>query len=201
MNRMAPFPTAFRTPFCREPAGHGDAVVAAGAQMGVAWDGDFDRCFLFDDKGRFVRANTSLGCWPRFSCRKSRRHDHSRPARHLEHARLVESSGGTAVQARTGHAFLKQALRDTGAVYGGEMSAHHYFREFMACDSGMIPWLLVAELIGRSGKSLAELVSDRIAAFPSSGEITSSVPTRPPRSRGSRRRLRARRRPGTRWMA
>jgi phosphomannomutase len=75
------------------------------------------------------------------------------------------------VQAQTGHAFLKQALRDTGAVYGGEMSAHHYFRDFMACDSGMIPWLLVAELMGRTRKSLAELVSDRMAAFPSSGEI------------------------------
>jgi phosphomannomutase len=84
---------------------------------------------------------------------------------------VVERAGGRAVQARTGHVFLKQALRDTGAVYGGEMSAHHYFRDFMACDSGMIPWLLVAELIGRSGKSLADLLSDHVAAFPSSGEI------------------------------
>jgi phosphomannomutase len=84
---------------------------------------------------------------------------------------VVERAGGRAAQARTGHAFLKQALRDTGAVYGGEMSAHHYFRDFMACDSGMIPWLLVAELIGRSGRSLADLLSDRRAAFPSSGEI------------------------------
>jgi phosphomannomutase len=80
------------------------------------------------------------------------------------------------VQARTGHAFLKQALRDTGAIYGGEMSAHHYFRDFMACDSGMIPWLLVAELVGRSGRSLSDLVSDRMRAFPSSGEINFVTP-------------------------
>jgi phosphomannomutase len=80
-------------------------------------------------------------------------------------------AGGRAVQARTGHAFVKQAMRDHGAVYGGEMSAHHYFRDFMCCDSGMIPWLLVAELVGRSGKPLSGLVSDRMAAFPSSGEI------------------------------
>ena len=84
---------------------------------------------------------------------------------------IVTTGGGTAIQARTGHAFLKQALRDTGAVYGGEMSAHHYFRDFMACDSGMIPWLLVASLLSAQNTSLADLLADRRAAFPSSGEI------------------------------
>jgi phosphomannomutase len=84
---------------------------------------------------------------------------------------IVTTGGGTAIQARTGHAFLKQALRDTGAVYGGEMSAHHYFRDFMACDSGMIPWLLVASLLSTQNTSLADLLADRRAAFPSSGEI------------------------------
>ncbi|MGL5012234.1 MAG: phosphomannomutase, partial [Paracoccaceae bacterium] len=87
----------------------------------------------------------------------------------------IAAAGGRAVQARTGHAFLKAALRETGAVYGGEMSAHHYFRDFMACDSGMIPWLLVVELMGRTGLSLADLLAARRAAFPSSGEINFRV--------------------------
>jgi phosphomannomutase len=89
---------------------------------------------------------------------------------------VVARAGGQAVMAKTGHVFLKAVMRQTGAVYGGEMSAHHYFRDFMACDSGMIPWLLVAELIGRSGQTLADLLAARIAAFPSSGEINFTVP-------------------------
>jgi phosphomannomutase len=84
---------------------------------------------------------------------------------------VVERAGGRAVQVRTGHAFLKQALRDTGAVYGGEMSAHHYFRDFMACDSGMIPWLLVARLLAETGQSLADLTHALRRDHPSSGEI------------------------------
>ena len=87
----------------------------------------------------------------------------------------IARHGGQSVLAPTGHVFLKSAMRRTGAVYGGEMSAHHYFREFMACDSGMIPWLMVAGLIGRSGRSLAELVGDLRRDFPSSGEINFTV--------------------------
>lgn len=148
------------------------AVVAAGADMGVAWDGDFDRCFLFDHTGRFIPGEYIVGLLAEVFLAKepgaSIVHD-PRVVWNTQH--VVAQANGRAIQARTGHAFLKQALRDTGAIYGGEMSAHHYFRDFMACDSGMIPWLLVAELMGRTNKSLSELVSDRMAAFPSSGEI------------------------------
>jgi phosphomannomutase len=149
-----------------------EAVVAAGADMGVAWDGDFDRCFLFDHLGRFIPGEYIVGLLAEVFLTKEPGATIIHDPRVVWNTRdLVERAGGRAIQARTGHAFLKQALRDTGAVYGGEMSAHHYFRDFMACDSGMIPWLLVAELIGRSGKPLADLVSDRMEAFPSSGEI------------------------------
>ena len=149
-----------------------DAVVAAGADMGVAWDGDFDRCFLFDREGRFVPGEYVVGLLAAaFLTREpgaSIVHD---PRIIWNTQDIVTTGGGTAIQARTGHAFLKQALRDTGAVYGGEMSAHHYFRDFMACDSGMIPWLLVASLLSAQNTSLADLLADRRAAFPSSGEI------------------------------
>jgi phosphomannomutase len=152
------------------------AVLAAGADMGVAWDGDFDRCFFFDASGAFVPGEYVVGLLAEAFLAKE-------PGAAIVHdprviwntQDLVAQAGGRAIAARTGHAFLKQALRDTGAVYGGEMSAHHYFRDFMCCDSGMIPWLLIAELIGRSGQSLAELLAARRAAFPSSGEINFSV--------------------------
>jgi phosphomannomutase len=148
------------------------AVVAAGADMGVAWDGDFDRCFLFDHQGRFVPGEYVVALLAAAYLAKE-------PGASIVHdprviwatQDAVQRAGGRAVQARTGHAFLKRALRDTGAVYGGEMSAHHYFRDFMSCDSGMIPWLLVAELMGRRGASLADLVGGLHHAFPSSGEI------------------------------
>jgi phosphomannomutase len=149
-----------------------EAVLAAGADMGVAWDGDFDRCFLFDEKGRFIPGEYIVGLLAEVFLAKEPGATIIHDPRVIWNTQdVVTRAGGRAVQARTGHAFLKQALRDTGAVYGGEMSAHHYFRDFMACDSGMIPWLLVAELVGRAGKPLSELLSDRIAAFPSSGEI------------------------------
>ncbi|WP_054008685.1 phosphohexomutase domain-containing protein [Cypionkella psychrotolerans] len=152
------------------------AVVAAGADMGVAWDGDFDRCFLFDASGGFVAGEYLVGLLAEVFLAKEPGaviiHD---PRVIWNTQDVVARAGGTTVAAPTGHAFLKQALRDTGAIYGGEMSAHHYFRDFMACDSGMIPWLLVAELMGRSGLSLADLLAARRAAFPSSGEINFRV--------------------------
>jgi len=148
------------------------AVVAAGADMGIAWDGDFDRCFLFDHTGRFIAGEYIVGLLAQaFLDREPGATIIHDPRVVWNTQDIVAQAGGRAVQARTGHAFFKQALRDTGAVYGGEMSAHHYFRDFLCCDSGMIPWLLVAELVGRSGQSLSRLVSDRMAAFPSSGEI------------------------------
>lgn len=149
-----------------------NAVLAAGADLGIAWDGDFDRCFFFDHLGRFVPGEYVVGLLAEVFLAKE-------PGAKIVHdprvmwntVELVTRLGGTPVMARTGHAYLKQALRDTGAVYGGEMSAHHYFRDFACCDSGMIPWLLIVELMSRRGVALADLVSARMAAFPSSGEI------------------------------
>ena len=149
-----------------------DAVLAAGADLGVAWDGDFDRCFFFDHKGGFIDGEYIVGLLAEVFLAKevgaSIVHD---PRVVWNTKDIVATSGGVAVQSRTGHAFVKQAMRDTKAVYGGEMSAHHYFRDFVYCDSGMIPWLLIVELISRRGMTLAELVAGRQAAFPSSGEI------------------------------
>lgn len=153
------------------------AVVAAGADLGVAWDGDFDRCFFFDHQGRFVPGEYVVGLLARVFLAKEPGatvvHD---PRVEWNTRAVISAHGGRAWRARTGHAYFKQALRETGAVYGGEMSAHHYFRDFMACDSGMIPWLLIVELIGRSGRSLADLLAEARAAFPSSGEINFRVP-------------------------
>ncbi|MDO8982841.1 phosphomannomutase [Cypionkella sp.] len=152
------------------------AVVAAGADMGVAWDGDFDRCFLFDASGGFVAGEYLVGLLAEVFLAKEPGATIVHDPRVIWNTQdVVGRAGGRTVAAQTGHAFLKQALRDTGAIYGGEMSAHHYFRDFMACDSGMIPWLLVAELMGRSGLSLADLLAARRAAFPSSGEINFRV--------------------------
>jgi len=149
-----------------------DAVRAHGADMGVAWDGDFDRCFLFDHRGGFIDGEYVVGLLAAAFLAREPGATIIHDPRIIWNTRdIVAGAGGRAVQTRTGHAFLKQAMRDHGAVYGGEMSAHHYFRDFVSCDSGMIPWLLVAELIGRSGQPLADLVAARQAAFPSSGEI------------------------------
>jgi phosphomannomutase len=152
------------------------AVAAAGADLGVAWDGDFDRCFLFDETGAFIPGEYIVGLLAEVFLAKEPGstivHD---PRVVLATEAAIAAAGGRAVQARTGHAFLKAALRETGAVYGGEMSAHHYFRDFMACDSGMIPWLLIVELMGRTGQSLSSLMAARRAAFPSSGEINFRV--------------------------
>ncbi len=154
----------------------GAAVRAAGADMGVAWDGDFDRCFLFDHEGRFIPGEYIVGLLAEAFLVKEPGATILHDPRVIWNTQdVVAQAGGRAVAVRTGHAFLKQALRETGAVYGGEMSAHHYFRDFHCCDSGMIPWLLVAELVSRRGRPLADLVGDRIARFPSSGEINFRV--------------------------
>ncbi|PLL12471.1 phosphomannomutase [Tabrizicola sp. TH137] len=171
------FPNGIPNPLLPEnqPA-TAQAVIAAKADLGVAFDGDFDRCFFFDHEGRFVPGEYVVGLLAEVFCAKEPGatiiHD---PRVILATQAAIARAGGRAVMARTGHAFLKQALRDTGAVYGGEMSAHHYFRDFYACDSGMIPWLLLAELIGRTGQPFAALLADRRAAFPSSGEINFRV--------------------------
>jgi len=148
-----------------------ERVRAEGADMGVAWDGDFDRCFFFDHNGDFVDGEYIVGLLAKVFLTREPGGCIIHDPRVIWNTRdVVAQAGGQAVQARTGHAFIKQAMRDQGAVYGGEMSAHHYFRDFVHCDSGMIPWLVMAELISREGP-LAALAATRRAAFPSSGEI------------------------------
>lgn len=173
----ATFPNGIPNPLLPENhAATGKVVVAEGADFGVAFDGDFDRCFLFDGSGEFVPGEYVVGLLAKMFLEK-------KPGGTIVHdprviwntLDIVSSHGGAAAQSKTGHAFIKQTMRERGAVYGGEMSAHHYFREFAYCDSGMIPWLLIAELVSVSGKSLAEWVRDRFEKFPSSGEINFKV--------------------------
>jgi phosphomannomutase/phosphoglucomutase len=152
------------------------AVRESGADLGVAWDGDFDRCFLFDAAGRFIEGYYIVGLLAAQLLEKQPGakiiHD---PRLTWNTIDMVERAGGTAIQSKTGHAFIKERMRREDAVYGGEMSAHHYFRDFSYCDSGMIPWLLIAERICRSGVSLADMLEERMAAYPCSGEINFTV--------------------------
>ena len=147
------------------------AVRDTGADFGVAWDGDFDRCFFFDHTGAFIDGEYVVGLLAEAFLAKDPGATIIHDPRVIWNTQdIVEKAKGRAVQTRTGHAFIKQAMREENAVYGGEMSAHHYFRDFVHCDSGMVPWILVAELVSRHG-SLKDLVAHRKAAFPSSGEI------------------------------
>jgi len=154
-----------------------DAVIANKADMGIAWDGDFDRCFLFDEQGKFIEGYYIVGLLAEAFLQKHPNekiiHD---PRLTLNTIDIVEKNNGIAIQSKTGHAFIKERMRKENAIYGGEMSAHHYFRDFNYCDSGMIPWLLVAELLSQSGKTLSSMVCDRINKYPSSGEINRTVP-------------------------
>ncbi len=147
-------------------------VKEVNADLGIAWDGDFDRCFFFDHEGTFVDGYYIVGLFADEMLQKAPGaaviHD---PRLVWNTVEMVEAAGGRAVMSKTGHAFIKERMRKEDAVYGGEMSAHHYFRDFAYCDSGMIPWLLLCATISRTGKSLKDLVVERQAAFPSSGEI------------------------------
>ncbi len=153
-----------------------DAVRAHGADLGIAWDGDFDRCFFFDENGEFIEGYYVVGLLAEAFLRK---HGGGRvvhdPRLTWNTIDVVEALGGEAVQSKTGHAFIKERMRKENAIYGGEMSAHHYFRDFAYCDSGMIPWLLVTQLISASGKPLSQLVYERQRAYPCSGEINRTV--------------------------
>lgn len=149
-----------------------DPVLAEGADLGVAWDGDFDRCFFFDASGRFIPGEYIVGLLAAAFLEKSPGERIVHDPRVVMNTRaVIAAAGGEAIQSKTGHAFIKRAMRDHNAIYGGEMSAHHYFRDFYFCDSGMIPWLLVVELLGRTGRSLGDLLSERMALYPSSGEF------------------------------
>lgn len=152
------------------------AVLDNKADFGLAWDGDFDRCFFYDTTGRFIEGYYIVGMIAEALLA-------SHPGAKIIHdprltwntKDVVIRAGGVPVESKTGHAFIKERMRAEDALYGGEMSAHHYFRNFAYCDSGMIPWLLVVQLLSDSGKTLAECVEDRMRAFPCSGEINSRV--------------------------
>jgi phosphomannomutase len=154
-----------------------DAIRAQGADFGIAWDGDFDRCFLFDEQGGFIEGYYIVGLLAATLLR-------GRPGGRVVHdprltwntREIVEQSGGEAVLSKSGHAFIKQRMREVDGVYGGEMSAHHYFQRFAYCDSGMIPWLIVAQILCESGRPLSSLVGERIARFPVSGELNYRIP-------------------------
>lgn len=152
------------------------AVLDYGADLGIAWDGDFDRCFFFAEDGEFVESYYLVGLLAQLMLEKYPGGRIVHDPRLIWNTRdLVEQGGGVPVMSRTGHAFIKDVMRAEDAVYGGEMSAHHYFRDFSYCDSGMIPWLLITELLGREGKKISELVAERRAAYPVSGEINNRV--------------------------
>lgn len=153
-----------------------NAVKMHKADIGIAWDGDFDRCFLFDENGEFIEGYYIVGLLAEAFLVKNQGariiHD---PRLTWNTIEMVKEAGGTPVQCKTGHAFIKERMRAENAIYGGEMSAHHYFRDFAYCDSGMIPWLLVIELLSSKGAMLSELVGARMRAYPCSGEINYKV--------------------------
>ena len=153
-----------------------DAVVAHHADMGLAWDGDFDRCFFFDHQGGFIEGYYIVGLLAEaILANQPGEKIIYDPRLTWNTENVVAQAGGEAVISKTGHAFIKAKMRAENAAYGGEMSAHHYFRDFAYCDSGMIPWLLVAQLLSVSGHTLKSLVEKRMEAFPCSGEINFRV--------------------------
>ncbi len=149
-----------------------DAIRKHKADIGIAWDGDFDRCFFFDDQGTFIEGYYLVGLLAEaFLEREPGARIIYDPRLTWNTIDVVTRLGGTPVLCKSGHAFIKQKMREVDAAYGGEMSAHHYFRKFAYCDSGMIPWLLVLERMSITGKSLSSMVGERMKAFPASGEI------------------------------
>jgi phosphomannomutase len=171
------FPNGVPNPLLPENrAATSEAVEASGAGLGIAWDGDFDRCFLFDETGAFIEGYYIVGLLAGLFLERQ-------PGEKIVHdprliwntIDIVKAHGGTPIQSKAGHAFIKERMRKEDALYGGEMSAHHYFRDFCYCDSGMIPWLLVTEIMSRTGIPLSELVAERQAKFPVSGEINRTI--------------------------
>lgn len=171
------FPNGVPNPLLVENrAATADAVRAESADMGIAWDGDFDRCFFFDDTGEFIEGYYIVGLLAEaFLAAKGPQRIVHDPRLTWNTKAICAEGGAEAVQSKTGHAFIKEKMREVDAIYGGEMSAHHYFRDFAYCDSGMIPWLLVAGLMASKQSSMASLVAERAAAFPCSGEINRDV--------------------------
>lgn len=167
------FPNGIPNPMIVESqAATADVVRSTRADVGLAWDGDYDRCFFFDEQGQFIEGYYLVGLLAETFLRRE-------PGARIVHdprltwntQDIVTRHGGVPVLCKSGHAFIKQKMREVDGAYGGEMSAHHYFRQFSYCDSGMIPWLLVLQVISESGKSLSELLGERMRLFPASGEI------------------------------
>ena len=167
------FPNGIPNPMLLEnQAATADVVRSARADIGLAWDGDYDRCFFFDEQGQFIEGYYLVGLLAEVFLKRE-------PGARIVHdprltwntQDLVRKHGGVPVLCKSGHAFIKQKMREVDGAYGGEMSAHHYFRRFAYCDSGMIPWLLVLQVISERGQSLSELVGERMRLFPASGEI------------------------------
>ena len=154
------------------------AVLENKADLGIAFDGDFDRCFLFDEYGEFIDGSYIVGMLAQAFLNKYPNESIVYDPRVIYNTEaVIKEHNGKAVISKSGHSFIKQVMRDSGAVYGGEMSAHHYFRDFFYCDSGMIPWLLTIELLSVTGKTLSELVTGYIQAYPSSGELNFRLTT------------------------
>lgn len=153
-----------------------EVVLTAGADLGVAWDGDFDRCFFFDERAQFIEGYYLVGLLAQRLLRDA-------PGAKIIHdprliwntIEVVTKAGGVPVQSKAGHAFMKERMRAEDAVYGGEMSAHHYFRDFAYADSGMIPWLLVTSILSETGRTMSDLVAEREERYPCSGEINLEV--------------------------
>lgn len=171
------FPNGIPNPLLPENrAATAEAVRAHGADFGIAWDGDFDRCFFFDAAGRFIEGYYLVGLLASQLLEKNPGgkiiHD---PRLSWNTIEMVETAGGVPIMSKTGHAFIKERMRKEDAIYGGEMSAHHYFRDFAYCDTGMVPWLLIAERVCSTGMPLAQMLEQRMAAYPCSGEINFKV--------------------------
>ena len=171
------FPNGIPNPILVENrASTSNAVLEHQADMGIAWDGDFDRCFLFDEKGQFIEGYYIVGLLAQaFLLKKAGEKIVHDPRLVWNTLDIIEKYQGIAVQSKSGHSFIKDKMREQNAVYGGEMSAHHYFRDFAYCDSGMIPWLLAVAVLSDTQQSLSSLVEDMIVKFPCSGEINFKV--------------------------
>ena len=177
MNPDPEFPNGIPNPLLKENrSSTSDFVKMVKADLGVAFDGDFDRCFIFDHMGNYISGEYVIGMISQIFLTREKGssviHD---PRTIWNTVDVVNRCGGRAVMAKTGHSFVKAAMREEKAIYGGELSAHHYFRDFAYCDSGMIPWLLIWQLISETGIKIADLISERKLLFPSSGEINFEV--------------------------
>jgi phosphomannomutase/phosphomannomutase/phosphoglucomutase len=172
------FPNGIPNPMLEENRASTIAAIrSSGADFGIAWDGDFDRCFLFDEHGGFIEGYYIVGLLASVLLRgESGGRVVNDPRLTWNTMDIVHAAGGVSVLSKSGHAFIKQVMREVDGVYGGEMSAHHYFRRFAYCDSGMIPWLIVAQVLCETGQPLSALVGERIRKFPVSGELNYRVP-------------------------